>query len=46
MLAEGKQDILFASFLVAVPGAALFLLVLSLNLIGDGLHRHLGTEER
>ena len=46
MLAEGKQDVLFASFLVAIPGAALFLLVLSLNLLGDGLHRRLGAEER
>jgi peptide/nickel transport system permease protein len=46
MLAEGKQDILFAPWLVAIPGAALFLLVLSLNLMGDGLHRHLGAEDR
>lgn len=46
MLAEGKQDILFAPWLVAIPGAALFLLVLSLNLMGDGLHRHLGGQDR
>jgi peptide/nickel transport system permease protein len=39
MLAEGKQDMLFAPFLIAVPGVALVLLVLALTLLGDALHR-------
>lgn len=37
MLAEGKEDIFFAPWTIAIPGAALFLLVLSTSLIGDGL---------
>jgi len=37
MLAEGKEDIFFAPWAITLPGAALFLLVLSTTLIGDGL---------
>ncbi|MET0743051.1 MAG: ABC transporter permease [Microvirga sp.] len=37
MLAEGKEDIFFAPWAIAIPGAALFLLVLATSLIGDGL---------
>jgi peptide/nickel transport system permease protein len=37
MLAEGKEDIFFAPWSIAIPGAALFLLVLSTSLVGDGL---------
>jgi peptide/nickel transport system permease protein len=37
MLAEGKEDIFFAPWTITLPGAALFLLVLSTTLIGDGL---------
>ena len=39
MLAEGKQDMLFAPWLIAIPGVALVLLVLALTLLGDALHR-------
>lgn len=37
MLAEAKEDIFFAPWAIAIPGAALFLLVLATTLIGDGL---------
>jgi peptide/nickel transport system permease protein len=37
MLAEGKEDIFFAPWAITLPGAALFLLVLSTTLIGEGL---------
>jgi peptide/nickel transport system permease protein len=37
MLAEAKEDIFFAPWAITIPGAALFLLVLSTNLLGDGL---------
>ncbi len=41
MIAEGRENILFDPWLIALPGAALCLLVLVVNLLGDGL-RHLG----
>ena len=37
MVAEGKNHLLFEPFLVAVPGAALFCLLLAINLVGDGV---------
>ena len=37
LLAEAKEDIFFAPWTIAIPGAALFLLVLATSLIGDGL---------
>jgi peptide/nickel transport system permease protein len=37
MIAEGKQYILFAPYLITLPGLAMMLLVLSVNLLGDGL---------
>lgn len=37
MVAEGRESILFDSWMIMIPGVALFLLVLSINLIGDGL---------
>lgn len=37
MIAEGKDMMFFSSYLIAVPGAALFVLVLAINLLGDGL---------
>ncbi len=43
MLAEGKEDIFFSPWTIAIPGAALFLLVLATSLIGDGLA---ATDER
>jgi peptide/nickel transport system permease protein len=37
MIAEGKAHILFDPWLITIPGAMLFLLVLAVNLLGDGL---------
>jgi peptide/nickel transport system permease protein len=37
MLAKGREEILFQTWLVALPGAALLALVFSICLVGDGL---------
>ena len=37
MIAEGRAHIFFRPWLVMIPGVALFVLVLSINLLGDGL---------
>ncbi len=37
MIAEGKDYLFFEPWLIMVPGAALFFLVISINLLGDGL---------
>jgi len=37
MIAEGKEYIFFNSWLITIPGVALFLLVLGINLLGDGV---------
>jgi peptide/nickel transport system permease protein len=37
MIAEGKQYMLFSPWVIAIPGVALLLLVLAINLIGDGI---------
>ena len=37
MVSEGKNMMLFEPWLVLIPGAVLFVLVLAINLMGDGL---------
>ena len=37
MISEAKGLMFFDAWLIAIPGTALFLLVLSINLLGDGL---------
>jgi len=37
MIAEGKEHIFFRPWLVLIPGVALFILVLGINLLGDGI---------
>jgi len=37
MIAEAKSQLYFEPWLITIPGAALFLLVLAINLLGDGL---------
>jgi len=37
MISEGKEFMLFDPYLITIPGAALFILVLGMNLLGDGL---------
>lgn len=46
MVAEGKQMMLFEPWLVAIPGVALFALVLAINLLGDGLRDVTAPENR
>ncbi|MCC7273270.1 MAG: ABC transporter permease [Alphaproteobacteria bacterium] len=46
MVAEGKENILFEPWLIALPGALLLALVLAINLLGDALRDLLAPEER
>jgi peptide/nickel transport system permease protein len=46
MVSEGKQMMLFEPWLVAIPGIALFALVLAINLLGDGLRDVTAPENR
>lgn len=46
MIAEGKTMMFFKPYLVVIPGAALFLLVLSVNLLGDGIRDITSPESR
>jgi peptide/nickel transport system permease protein len=44
MIAEAKDYMFFSPWVIMIPGAALFLLVLGINLLGDGLSHILGTD--
>jgi peptide/nickel transport system permease protein len=44
MIAEGKDYMFFSPWVIMIPGVALFVLVLGINLVGDGLRNLLGTE--
>ncbi|WP_149779213.1 ABC transporter permease [Roseovarius litoreus] len=46
MVSEGKNMMLFEPWLVLIPGAVLFLLVLAINLMGDGLRDVTAPENR
>jgi peptide/nickel transport system permease protein len=46
MIAEGKNYILFKSWLIGIPGAALFALILAINLMGDGVRDITAPEGR
>jgi peptide/nickel transport system permease protein len=46
MISEAKGLMFFDGWLIAVPGIALFLLVLSINLLGDGLRDVTAPENR
>jgi peptide/nickel transport system permease protein len=46
MLAQARQFIFFEAWLLYIPGAALFILVLAINLFGDCLRDLLGAEDR
>ncbi len=46
MISEGKDLMLFNPYLVTIPGAALFILVLGMNLFGDGLRDVTAPEGR
>ncbi len=46
MVSEGKQMLLFQPWMITIPGIALFLLVLAINLLGDGLRDVTAPENR
>jgi peptide/nickel transport system permease protein len=46
MINEGKNFMFFKPYLVMIPGVALFLLVLSINLLGDGVRDVTAPESR
>ncbi len=46
MVSEGKNLMFFEPWLIGIPGAALFALVLSINLLGDGIRDVTAPENR
>jgi len=46
MLAEAKEEIFFNAWMITLPGVALFLLLLSINLLGDGIRDITAPEGR
>ena len=46
MISEGREFMLFDPYLITIPGAALFILVLGINLLGDGLRDVTAPEGR
>lgn len=46
MIAEGKEAMFFQPWLVILPGIALFILVIAINLLGDGVRDVTVTDRR
>jgi peptide/nickel transport system permease protein len=46
MVAEGREYMLFDPWLITIPGVMLFLLVLTINLVGDGIRDVTAPEGR
>ncbi|WP_319520643.1 ABC transporter permease [uncultured Martelella sp.] len=46
MISEGKEMLLFEPWMITIPGIALFLLVLSINMLGDGIRDVTAPEGR
>lgn len=46
MLSEGKEMLLFDSWLIMIPGVALFVLVFAINMFGDGIRDVTAPEGR
>jgi peptide/nickel transport system permease protein len=46
MISEAKGLMFFDGWLIAIPGTALFLLVLAINLLGDGMRDVMAPENR
>jgi len=46
MVAEGKEYMFFSPWVITIPGVALFVLVLAINLLGDGLRDLTAPENR
>jgi peptide/nickel transport system permease protein len=46
MISEGKIDMYFKPWVIAIPGIALFVLLLAINLLGDGIRDVTAPESR
>lgn len=46
MISEGKEMLLFDSWMITIPGIALFVLVLAINMFGDGVRDVTSPEGR
>ncbi len=46
MISEGRDNILFGPWLIALPGSAICLLVLAVNLFGDGMRDIMGPAKK
>jgi peptide/nickel transport system permease protein len=46
MVSEGKDYLFFEPWLITIPGVALFVLVLAINLLGDGIRDVAAPENR
>lgn len=46
MVSEGKDFLFFEPWLISIPGVALFILVLAINLVGDGIRDVTALENR
>lgn len=46
MISEGRNFMFFQSYLVAIPGLAIFLLVIAINMLGDGIRDITAPEGR
>jgi peptide/nickel transport system permease protein len=46
MVAEGRNFMFFQPYLVAIPGAAIFVLVIAINMLGDGIRDITAPEGR
>lgn len=46
MIAEGRQHLLFEPWVIVIPGIALSILVLSVNMLGDGVRDLAAPEQR
>ena len=46
MVAEAKDFMLFSPWMIVIPGSAIFALVLSINLLGDGIRDITAPEGR
>jgi peptide/nickel transport system permease protein len=44
MISEAKEYMFFEAWVIIIPGAALFILVLGVNLLGDALRDMMGTD--
>lgn len=46
MVSEAKTDMFFDPWLITIPGVALFMLILAINLVGDGIRDVTAPENR